>query len=84
MGGAPGDFIAPAVSSLKASPKSGICITKGPRCTKPGTYVSFISSEDGEAVYTFVRGKRTIGTRRYPVEPGATGSASTGASAGAR
>jgi hypothetical protein len=70
VGGAPGDFIAPAVTSLKVSPKSRICISKGPRCRKPGTYVSFISSEDGEAVYTFFRGKRTIGTRRYPVKPG--------------
>jgi hypothetical protein len=70
VGGAPGDFIAPAVTSLKVSPKSRICISKGPRCKKPGTYVSFISSEDGEAVYTFFRGKRTIGTRRYAVKPG--------------
>jgi hypothetical protein len=70
VGGAPGDFIAPAVSSLKVSPKSRICISKGRRCKKPGTYVSFISSEDGEAVYTFFRGKRAIGTRRYPVKPG--------------
>ena len=70
VGGAPGDFIAPAVTSLKVSPKSRICISKGPRCKKPGTYVSFISSEDGEAVFTFVRGKRTLGTRRYPIKPG--------------
>lgn len=70
VGGAPGDFIAPAVTSLKVSPKSRICISKGPRCPKPGTTVSFISSEDGEAVYTFMRGKRILGTRRYAVEPG--------------
>jgi hypothetical protein len=70
VGGAPGDFIAPAVTSLKVSPKSRICISKGARCRKPGTYVSFVSSENGEAVYTFFRGKRTIGTRRYPVKPG--------------
>jgi hypothetical protein len=70
VGGAPGDFIAPAVSSLKVSPKSRICISKGPRCTKPGTTVSFISSEDGEAIYTFVRGNRLLGQRRFAVEPG--------------
>ena len=70
VGGAPGDFIAPAVTSLKVSPKSRICISKGPRCPKPGTYVSFVASEDGEAVFTFVRGKRTLGTRRYGIEPG--------------
>jgi hypothetical protein len=70
VGGAPGDFIAPAVTSLKVSPKSRICISKGPRCQKPGTTVSFISSEDGEAIYTFVRGKRTLGQRRFAVEPG--------------
>jgi len=70
VGGAPGDFIAPVVSSLKMSPRSRICISKGPRCPKPGTYVSFVSSEDGEAVFTFARGKRTLGSRRYAVEPG--------------
>jgi len=70
VGGAPGDFIAPAVTSLKVSPKSRICISKGRKCKKPGTYVSFVTSEDGEAVFTFVRGTRTIGIRRYPVEPG--------------
>ena len=70
VGGAPGDFIAPAVTSLKVNPKSRICISKGPRCPRPGTYVSFVSSEDGEAVFTFVRGRRTLGTRRYAIEPG--------------
>jgi hypothetical protein len=70
VGGAPGDFIAPAVTSLRVSPKSRICITKGPRCARPGTYLSFISSEDGEAVVTFFKGKRNRGTRRFAIAPG--------------
>lgn len=70
VGGAPGDFIAPAVTSLRVTPRSRICISKGPRCRKPGAYVSFVSSEEGDAVYTFVRGKRLLGQRRYSAKAG--------------
>jgi hypothetical protein len=70
VGGAPGDFIAPRVTVLRINPRRRVCITKGPRCSKPGTYVSFTTSEAGEAVFTFARGTRTLGQRRFPVEPG--------------
>ena len=70
VGGAPGDFTAPRVTTLRINPRRKVCITKGPRCKKPGTEVSFLSSEDGDAYFTFVRGRRVLGQRRYAAKPG--------------
>jgi hypothetical protein len=70
VGGAPGDFDAPRVTVLRINPRRKVCVSKGPRCSKPGTEVSFLSSEDGEAVFTLRRGSHVLGQRRYAVEPG--------------
>jgi hypothetical protein len=70
VGGAPGDFVSPRISTLRINPRRKVCITKGPRCKKPGTQVSFISSEDGDAYFTFLRGNRVLGQRRYAAKPG--------------
>ena len=70
VGGAPGDFAAPRVTTLRINPRRKVCITKGPRCRKPGTEVSFLSSEDGDAYFTFIRGRRVLGQRRYAAKPG--------------
>ena len=70
VGGAPGDFTAPRVSVLRINPRRKVCITKGPRCKKPGTQVSFLSTEDGDAYFRFIRGGRVLGQRRYAAKPG--------------
>ena len=70
IGGAPGDFSAPRVGTLRINPRRKVCITKGPRCKRPGTLISFVSSEDGDAYFSFVRGGRVLGARRYAAKPG--------------
>ena len=65
----PGDVIEPFASSLRLSPAT-ICLTRGPRCRRPGTLVRFIASEGGQAVFVVVRVNRRVGARTYDVKPG--------------
>ena len=66
---APGDVIDPFASSLSLRPGS-ICLTRGPRCRRPGTLVRFIASEGGRAIFVIVRVNRRVGARTYDVKPG--------------
>jgi hypothetical protein len=70
VGGAPGDFIAPVITSFKIKPNKKLCFLKGPKCKKPGTALVFNSSEDGDAWVRVYRGPRYIGTRRFSGQPG--------------
>jgi hypothetical protein len=70
VGGAPGDFIAPLVTSLRVENHRNVCISKAPRCPRPGARVTFISSEPGDALFTIARGSRKLGDRRYTAKAG--------------
>jgi hypothetical protein len=70
VGGAPGDFIAPLVTSLRIQNHRKVCISKAPKCPSPGAQVTFISSEPGDAVFTIARGSRKLGERRYTAKAG--------------
>ena len=65
----PGDTIEPFASSLRLSP-STLCLTRGRRCRRAGTLVSFIASEGGRATFVVVRVNRRVGARNYDVKPG--------------
>lgn len=70
VGGAPGDFIAPVITSFRLNPKRGVCFVLGPRCKRDRTAIIFRSSEDGDTFITVFRGSRLIGERRYTGQPG--------------
>ena len=70
VGGAPGDFIAPLVTSLRVLNHRKVCISKARKCPHPGAQVTFISSEPGDAVFTIARGSRKLGERRYTAKAG--------------
>lgn len=65
VGGAPGDFIPPAITNFELSPSRGVCFVEGPRCKRARTAIIFDSSEDGDTFITVYRGSRLIGERRY-------------------
>jgi hypothetical protein len=66
---APGDFVAPAGSELKVTPKT-ICLTRGRNCRKPGMVIRLITTERGKATIVVQRGNKRIGARTYSVEQG--------------
>lgn len=70
VGGAPGDFVAPAVTNFRLSPNHGVCFVEGPRCKRERTAIIFDSTEDGDTYITVFRGSRLIGERRYTANPG--------------
>lgn len=66
---APGDVVEPFASSLSLRPAT-ICLTRGPRCPRAGTLVTFIASEPGRAAFVVVRVNRRVGARSYDVKAG--------------
>jgi hypothetical protein len=54
---APGDFIAPVITSLSFKP-TRICLTRNRRCRKPGMTLTFVASEEGRGTLQAVRGSR--------------------------
>jgi hypothetical protein len=70
VGGAPGDFIPPVITSFRLNPNRGVCFVIGPRCKRDRTAIIFRSSEDGDTYITVFRGSRRIGERRYTGQPG--------------
>lgn len=71
VGGAPGDFISPVITSFRLNPHRGVCFVLGPRCKRDRMAIIFRSSEDGDTYVTVYRGSRRIGERRYTGQPGA-------------
>jgi hypothetical protein len=65
---APGDLIAPVITSLSFKPRR-MCLTKNRRCRKPGMRITFIASEKGRGKLQAVRGSRAK-SKNFDVEAG--------------
>lgn len=65
----PGDVVEPFASSLSVRPRA-VCLTRGPRCRRPGALVRFVASEESRVTFVLMRGNRRVGVRKYDAEVG--------------
>lgn len=60
---APGDFVAPLASKLAVT--KSVCLTRGPKCRKPGMTIKFVTPEAGKVLMVIKRSNQTVGSRLY-------------------